>query len=137
MKKISLIILLVAVSYSFGQRKSLVTDTPKDKYENVFYKKSGYNPTPTELEVDVAKVSFTISHDEIKSQPVYVISILGKSKDPKQNFTGFMYYPKTLEEFMYFKDGILNGAYSKIQLNDNRYKSGGKTYNIKSISLEY
>ena len=106
MKKISLIILLVAVSYSFGQRKSLVTNTPKDKYENVFYKKSGYNPTPTELEVDVAKVSFTISHDEIKSQPVYIISILGKSKEPKHNFTSFMYYQKPLGGFFFFRVGF-------------------------------
>jgi len=137
MKNFILVLLLVTFSFSFAQRKSLLANTPKEKYENVYYKKSGHAPTVTEHEVDVSRVSFTISHDEMKSKPVYVIGVFGKSKDPKHNFSSFMFYPKSLEEFMYYREAILSNTFSKLRLNDNRYKSGGKNYDIKSMSLDY
>lgn len=137
MKKLILILLITSFGFSFGQRKSLAVKAPKDKYENVYYKKSGHTPTVIELEVDVSRVSFTISHDEKKSKPVYVIGVFGKSKNPKHNFSSFMFYPKSLEEFMYFKEAILESNFSRLNLDDNRYKSGGKNYDIKSMTLVY
>ncbi len=137
MKKLILILLVTSFGFSFGQRKSLAVNTPKEKYENVYYKKSGHTETVIEHEVDVSSVSFTISHDEMKSKPTYVIRVFGKSKDPKHNFTSFVFYPTSLEEFTYYREAILSNNFSKLRLNDNRYKSGGKNYDIKSMTLEY
>ncbi|RNC86781.1 MAG: hypothetical protein ED556_04995 [Winogradskyella sp.] len=135
MKKITVILLLLTVGYSFGQRKTLKNNNPEKKYSNIYYQNNRHVDKYT-VEIDVSKISFSITHDEGKTKPIYMINFGGTSKNSKYEFVGYTYYPDSFDEYMYYQN-LLNGYYKKITLTNDSYWKKPKSYDVKRISVQF
>ena len=132
MKKILLIIIVIAYSTSYAQNTTLKTTKIKDKYENVFYR-SPEKHNGQEQKFKVSKIKFHVSYIGSKSKNMYQISVDGKVNNKKVKI---LHNAKSIDELEYFKN-LFKGRYKKILLYEHRDKVGSKRYYDTSINVEY
>ena len=132
MKKLLLIVIIIAYSASYAQNTNLKATTIKNKYENVFYK-SPQKYNNQEQIFKVSKIEFHTSYEDSKSKNMYQILIQGKVNNKKERI---LHNAKSIDELEYYKN-VFQGRYKKILLYQNSKKAGTKTYNNTSIVLEY
>jgi phage-related holin len=132
MKKLLLILIIIAYSTSYAQNTKLKAISIKDKYENIFYKTPAkYNNK--EQKFNVNSIEYHTSYIASKSEYLYQILIEGKVKNTKERI---LHIAKSIEELEYYKN-VFQGRYKKILLYQNSNKVGGTTYYNTSIVVEY
>ncbi|MCF7568016.1 hypothetical protein L3X37_06510 [Sabulilitoribacter arenilitoris] len=132
MKRIVLILILIAFSKSFSQTTNLRSTNIKAKYENVFYK-SPQEFNNQEQIFKVNRISFSSNYIGSKSKNVYQISVYGTVNNKKMQI---VYNAKSIDELEHYRD-VFKGRYKKVLLFEHAYKSGSKTHRNISISVEY
>lgn len=131
MKKLLLIVIIIACSTSYAQNTTLKTTTIKEKYENVFYRSPGkYNQ---EQKFKVSTIKFHTTYEGSKSKNTYQIQVDGKVNNKKEEI---LYNAKSIEELEYYKN-VFKGRYKKILLYSHDRKVGSKTYHDTAIVVEY
>lgn len=132
MKKLLLIVIIIAYSTSYAQNTKLKANSIKDKYENIFYKTPAkYNNKEQKFKVN--SIEYHTSYIASKSEYLYQILIEGKVKNTKERI---LHNAKSIEELEYYKN-VFQGRYKKILLYQNSNKVGGTTYYNTSIVVEY
>ena len=132
MKKLLLIVIIIAYSTSYAQNTNLKTTIIKDKYENVFYK-SPQKYNKQEQKFKVSKIKFHTNYEGSKSKNTYQIQVFGKVNNQKESI---LYNAKSIDELEYYKN-VFKGRYTKILLFQNKEKVGSKRYFDTSIVVEY
>ena len=132
MKKILLIVILIAYNTSYAQNTNLKATNLKDKYANVFYK-SPQKYNNQEQKFKVTKIAFHTSYKGSKSKNTYQISVDGRVNNKKEQI---LYNAKSIEELEYYKN-VFKGRYKKILLFEYAYKINSKNYYDTSIVVEY
>ena len=132
MKKLLLIVIIIAYSTSYAQNTNLRATNLNDKYENVFYR-SPQKYNKQEQKFKVSKIEFHTSYKGSKSKNMYQISVDGKVNNKQERF---LYNAKSIDELEYYKN-VFKGRYTKILLFQNKHKVGSKTYFDTSIVVEY
>ena len=132
MKKLLLIVIIVAYSTSYAQNKNLKATNIKDKYENVFYK-SPQKYNNQEQKFKVSTIEFHTSYEGSKSKNMYQILVKGKINNKKEQI---LHNAKSIDELEYYKN-VFQGRYKKILLYQNSKKAGSKTYHTTAIVVEY
>ena len=132
MKKIMLIVIMIATSGIYAQNTKLKSKSINAKYEN-FYYKSPQEYNNQEQVIRVNKILFSSNYKGSKTKNIYQISIYGMVKNKRKQI---VYNAKSIEELEHYRD-LFNGRYKKILLFTNSYKVASKNYRDTSISVEY
>ncbi len=132
MKKIVLLVIMMAYGITYAQKTNLRATNVKGKYENVFYK-SPQQYNNQEQVFKVTKIAFSSNYKGSKSKNVYQISVYGTVNNKKEQV---VYNAKSIEEIAYYKT-LFEGRYKKILLFVHSYKIASKNYRDTSISVEY
>lgn len=132
MKKLLIIVFMIAFSASYAQNTNIRANTIKAKYENVFYK-SPQKFNNKEQVFKVTKISFHTSYKGSNSKNTYQISIDGFVNNKKEQV---LHNAKSIDELEYFKN-LFKGRFKKVLLFENSYKVGSKTYHDTSIVAEF
>lgn len=132
MKKLILIVIVIAYSTSYAQNTNLKASNIKVKYDNVFYR-SPQKYNNQELKFMVNKITFNTSYKGSKSKNIYQISVDGIVNNKKEQI---VYNAKSVAELEYYKN-LFKGRYKKILMVENSYKIDSKTYYDTSIVAEY
>ncbi len=132
MKKIALLVIMVAYCTSYAQTTKLRATNLSDKYENIFYKSpQKYNNQEQVFKVN--RIVFSSNYKDSKSKNIYQISIYGTVKNKN---TQVVYNAKSIDEIKHYKN-VFNGRYKKILLFEYDYKVASKNYRDISIAVEY
>lgn len=132
MKKLLIIVIMIAYSNSYAQNKNLKAIAIKDKYENVFYK-SPQKFNNQEQIFKVQKIKFHTSYEDSKSKNMYQITIDGIVNNTKEQI---LHNAKSIDELEYFIN-VFKGGYKKVLLFEHDRKVGSKIYHDTSIVVEY
>lgn len=132
MKKIVLLVILIAYGSLYAQNTKLRATNVNTTYENVFYR-SPAKFNNKEQKFVVTKIVFSSNYKGSKSKNIYQISVSGKVNNKNEQI---IYNAKSIEELDYYKR-LFKGRYKKILLFEYDYKLGSKNYTDTSISVEY
>ena len=132
MKKLVLLLFIIAFSTSYTQNTNLRTTAVKSKYENVFYRcPSKFNNQ--EQEFKVSKIEYTTSYKGSKSKNRYQIVVHGSVNNNEEQI---IYNAKSVDELEYYKNLFKNG-FSRMILYEYDYKVSTKSYQDATITVEY
>lgn len=129
MKKVFVIVVLLAFCVSNLQAQNIKQKSIKPKYENVFYKR----PSSKKRVFIVERIVYGANYRGKDSKHVYQVSVYGKVEGKSEQVH---YNASSTNEFDYFRRAF-NSNYKEILLFEDTYKIGGKTYHNTSIGVEY